>query len=1150
MMLQQQQVMAMMQAPSQGIGFAPAIGQSQYPPAFNYGMQPGPTMQSRGLGAMGGAISAAPTLASGVIGGAGLMSMFGVGGAGTAALGNMDPLGAAWSAGGRVMGGGAMTGGRMMAAGAAGLGVGALAMGAWEGAKFGTGQVVEGMRQQQALQGMLGGAQFLNPMAATGRGFGAGDVSQVGQAIRGMRDPFTSTRDLMQVMQQFTDMGMSQGIRDAEEFSNRFKRMAETVRAMAKTMGTSMQDATRVFGEMRQAGFYTPQDILGTTQQMRMAGGLGIGQEGFLQMQRQGADVSRQMQMSGRAGATLARNLGIGLGMTVQRGALSGERLMDITGAGTQEEAILAMSQQMTGAVGGFLTQKPAGTALLAALGTRGEGGRYTGGIDEEQMQRVRGGQVGFEDLSRMASTRMGGPNRRAGQASFVARQRDIAQNLMQQEGILEGVVAMAETTAQRRYGPEASEDMVQIIIEQQLGVDRRTANTIKTFVDESTRNRAQTARQLRQSVASDIQREEIVRNRTVRGLMTQLQQGAAQAVGGPFQRAGQEMAATFQTRMQRMEDTFFGVSRFNLPEEEYQQLSMDFARGRLAPGITSPRGATAVSGIGRAFTPGMEEAAVGLGGMMARGATFGLGAGLGGAPGAALAGMQERFTRGAFGQIRGMTAVSPREEMIQRTLATGRAVSGEDLGISTARQTELREIGRRTMAGPGRRGLQEALAAQMTGTDIAGAIGRGDIGGAFQGLQTLGARETGQTRIEALPAMMGVTREEAAFALSTTGVQGQAIAARLLRKDITTFGGVLSQEEAKKQYQKALEQAGFDSDEAASMAQGGAGTRLLARLARRAEEEGVDPAKEFQALENEFNGEAEIRGLEGERGEDYVAGKMAAHYSTLLGVTISAEEVKAARKVLGVMKGSRVRKGFAGRADKTKAELVLYGAAAMQGTAGAAELSRSLTETLGSFDMSRTQALAGTELAALRGAASSGQAYSLEGSQATRDLVLALSGQGDKAIKELRQGSVPEQKLANTLQAMKEAKGKTRGEIFERFGVTEAQQGQFKGLEGEALIRELGIAEATTSVLMPGAGGTQLTGNPAVDTLNLTNKLAVQLGQNAEMIAALHTALVTGEPVHLKGPMDTTGPATPSGGATGEGTTGGGVGSGRRGGV
>jgi len=442
---------------------------------------------------------------------------------------------------------------------------------------------VAGAAQNRTTMGTLGNLSFANMGAATGRGFDYRQLQGITDVMREVdkADPFTSMSDLNQTLRAFTDIGMAQGVQDAQEFGRRFKKMSESVRDIARAMGSTMEDATTVFSSMRQAGFVSGSDVIANTRQMQVLGGMGMSRDQFFGAQEQGAGFSRSQSLSGVAGARQVSGTAMRLLTDVERGRITGERLMDITGAATADAAAAALGQDTLQAQMTFLTGE-AGEAFMAAFGSQDDQGRFTGGIDRGRAREFLEGGGGVGDLSALAAQRFG--SWKESRTSFVHHRRDIASAFLEQDDSLRDILQMIQQSDRLTGGDD---NMVGILTERLLGIDHLRADLIQELLDTWEENtREQTELVTREVTAAAMQRE-----RAERGSLA----GWKRAIKGvyedamhPIDRIGDTATTTMDVIGQALYNSVMGFNPTGVGEAQ-----LDIGLRQAVQGQAVPTGLT-----------------------------------------------------------------------------------------------------------------------------------------------------------------------------------------------------------------------------------------------------------------------------------------------------------------------------------------------------------------------------------------------------------------------------------------------------------------------------------------------------------------------------------------------------------------------------
>ncbi len=460
-----QQISSSMPQPYQGIG-ATGMGWGFTPGAFNYGNQnsmtsyaPGNTAGNVGLSmATGGAQLGMAGL--GIAGGMGMMGSFGK---------VFDPfsMGAAAFRGAGAMGMG--MGGRL-AAGALGFGAVAAPMAM---AGHAIGQMAEGGHEQAGIEQVLSRFQFANSNSRTSRGFTRQDSMQIGNMVRELAhipDMLTSVGELTKIMDRIGQMGLMNGVRDANQFQEKFKQTLGTIKDVARIMGTTLEGAAETFGEARRSGFYSQNDVVKNAINRQVTSGLtGMSQGQVGQLQQMGAQMGFATGGSRAAGAKNITRTAQTLGLMNRTGMLSDDQIAELTG----EEGgagIQSMAASLTEA-GYKMSQSSLGSAMTAALG-QVKDGRFTGQMDADLVERVRRGDIGKGELMKLARQKTAG---RTGKLSFSAHRGRLTSEMVGAVGA-EGIgMELGNILGERGFdNPDA-----QNLVMQRYGVDERQAEQI-----------------------------------------------------------------------------------------------------------------------------------------------------------------------------------------------------------------------------------------------------------------------------------------------------------------------------------------------------------------------------------------------------------------------------------------------------------------------------------------------------------------------------------------------------------------------------------------------------------------------------------------------------------------------------------------------
>ena len=286
-----------------------------------------------------------------------------------------------------------------MARGGLGLAGGALGLAPVFAAEAMVGAIGEDIGHRQQLGNFLEASSF---RYATGAGqdidshFGAGFNPQARARITGdmmataRADKSVSFDDLHSILQSGTEMGMFRGAQDAEDFSQKFKDLTNTVKTVTRTLHQTLEEGMRTIRELKDQGFDTPEqmrhavstaDILGTASGRTAAEMLSVGRQGAEMVRGTGIDMGVGSQMMQRTMSFVDQ--------MHQSGILSEEQVRQAGGAGQ-------LAQSMMGQSINFM-QSRVGRGMM--MGMTGPGGQF----DPGAFNNFTGGSMDLMDVARSA---------------------------------------------------------------------------------------------------------------------------------------------------------------------------------------------------------------------------------------------------------------------------------------------------------------------------------------------------------------------------------------------------------------------------------------------------------------------------------------------------------------------------------------------------------------------------------------------------------------------------------------------------------------------------------------------------------------------------------------------------------------------------
>jgi hypothetical protein len=536
--------------PREDIGAQVAGGMGMAIPGMGTGLAVAGSLMGGRLGWMDPITAGARGFAGGTAGmGAGFMETLG-------------SVGRTFATGGVRAGMGALGGG---IAGAAAAAAPALAIGA--GLQFVGENVYQGAQNIAEVGGMANqyfGPQYGQPGARHGGQMARQEIKRVTSALREIVDDDTRTSmgELKRVMDQAGRMGMLTGIGSAEEFKTKFKNMVRQMRQVADFMGTSLEEVAPLMGQMRQMGLWSAGDVMGTLTAGRVA---GAARPQMMQTMQAGAQMAHALGGNMGAGALTGRATFETIQAAQRGGFLSQEQLSEFTGGLTGAEGQRAAAQHLTGIMTN-LGQTPAWRLMMAGLG-QVENGKFTGEVDQAQLQRFLRGDITVGGLQRRGQ---GVARTQAGALSFHRVQNQLAQN-MSSKGGLEAFQQIVNQVADRFGGDR--EEVTHRLLMQMGNMNEREASMMQGILRDLPMIRDQQARASRQAIDQAFQDADQRANRSWGAFKNSVSQNW-EKVKRPFQEAGERLATDFGEVQDRLTDYLMGrVHRIPMGTQERMRL-------------------------------------------------------------------------------------------------------------------------------------------------------------------------------------------------------------------------------------------------------------------------------------------------------------------------------------------------------------------------------------------------------------------------------------------------------------------------------------------------------------------------------------------------------------------------------------------------
>lgn len=442
----------------------------------------------------------------------------------------MDPLSMGVRAGAGAMGAGVGAGGAVMAgaavAGGAALGIGAIS--------YMGNQVMQGMQQgQQFNQSMRSGYSFFNPGGNHGRGFSESSIREIGGNLRGqageggLMELGPSFNELGRLASNMGRMGLADGVRNAKEFTEKFREMMKSVKTIAEDMGTTLEEAQKMMASMKGSGVFRNQaGVSGAIRGASVSGGLAATE--VTGMMNVGSQISRMFGGTGRQGAMGGIKAIEQVGIAQQVGALSEEDIYQATGQ-TGAEGRQAMAQQNMMQTGSFLKSSK-GRWLLASLAGK------NGNLDQSSVSNFLTGGMGVEDTRRAAHKNLAG----VGRANFIRNEGRLRGAVMEEFGGMAPAMAMMGWAQGKGIDVNSMGDREMLFMQRQLGMGRDEMDSMMKMV----RKMPDMLQRRRESAQEDLQAREHgmrVQNSGIEGMKRKLE-SARDKVNNEMQRVGQDI--------------------------------------------------------------------------------------------------------------------------------------------------------------------------------------------------------------------------------------------------------------------------------------------------------------------------------------------------------------------------------------------------------------------------------------------------------------------------------------------------------------------------------------------------------------------------------------------------------------------------------
>lgn len=508
----------------------------------------------------------------------------------------LDPMSAAITAGraGMAFGGGMTMGGLAMgglAAGAAMLPAYALgrAVDVYGGAFMG------GMQDQVGLNATLRqNFNFMGGSGFMGRGFNTQQMGAIGNVISQelRNNVFTNSQELNGLISGGAQAGMFSGVRDIQQFTQRFREMLGTLRTVQRELGGTLNEALNFVSQSRMSGIFSNTDRTAFAAGIRQTSAVtGLDQAQLLQMSMQGAQLSRSIGGAGRQGAFGALRAASTLGGAISSGAIDETMLSEATGGLTGADAIQAFTSTMMQRTAQF-SRRAMGRYSIFALSNR-EGT----GLDQGQLDAFLMGDTSVGDISRRAH----GNVARMGRARAINNEGLLRGALLEQGGLSGQIGMMRQVLGDRVL--DQGDELSSLVLQRRFRMSRPEAEVMMSLM----RNQGNIAVQEAQdSATSDRQsrfQTDVRENRSFDAFMSHLSHGIQEGTGVTRVRElGRTFMTRFSTSIERAMNDLLGIANESMTQEGQRSM------GRLRQGRASAQDLSALG-----FGSGMQAARLNL---------------------------------------------------------------------------------------------------------------------------------------------------------------------------------------------------------------------------------------------------------------------------------------------------------------------------------------------------------------------------------------------------------------------------------------------------------------------------------------------------------------------------------------------------------
>lgn len=325
-------------------------------------------------------------------------------------------------------------------------------------------QMMTGMQQQQDLGMSM--RQNYSQFQNGGRGFNNSQIQNLGSQIRGMTHEvgaggeMASFKELSGLASNMGNMGFVQTTRDVQQFGQKFRQMVDTMKTIAKDLGTNLEAAAEMATGMRGSGLFQSADQIRMAQQMRgnaVTGNISTMETG--QMASIGSQIARSVGGYGKQGAFAgAKTIGQ-IGRALESGTLTEDDIYNATGQ-TGAAGRTAMATSMMQSSARFMKSNK-GRIMLASMA--GENGT----LDEDAVQDLMTGSAGIGNTMQNVGKNM----KKVGAANFMRNEGRLRSAVLEKFGGNIGTMQLMQWTNSMGIDIESMGDREMILAKRMTGM-------------------------------------------------------------------------------------------------------------------------------------------------------------------------------------------------------------------------------------------------------------------------------------------------------------------------------------------------------------------------------------------------------------------------------------------------------------------------------------------------------------------------------------------------------------------------------------------------------------------------------------------------------------------------------------------------------